>query len=292
LRHSQRKRGVAHSHNDALPTDYGINDNTYAFTYPVKQNKQYNAPNSYALAVLDDGVSPATFQNRFPAPVFAAIPSNGILSNPDPSQADFPVPAEFQESQRALAECVCRACLAPAFHPGRGLRGKSRCRFGFSYNLNAPTTVLGGGNASKPLFLKYGRTADANIHWVGMSTHSSALQVKLNRRFTNGLAITTAYTWGKGMSYRTGDDGGLWSYYDQTRGNARTDFDRTQTFAQSYVYDLPFGVGKKWPNRGIDARFLGGWQVNWILMIVTGTPLTFGANGGVLNTPGTPQTSD
>src|SRR5207342_2836714 len=33
-------------------------DNTYAYNYPVKQNKQYNNLNSFGVAVLDDGVTP------------------------------------------------------------------------------------------------------------------------------------------------------------------------------------------------------------------------------------------
>jgi hypothetical protein len=42
----------------------------------------------------------------------------------------------------------------------------------------------------------------------------------------------------------------------------------------------------------VTARTLGGWQVNGILSILSGTPLTFSANGGTLNTPGTPATAD
>ncbi|HWC96141.1 MAG TPA: TonB-dependent receptor [Candidatus Sulfopaludibacter sp.] len=267
-------------------------DNTYAFNYPIKQNKQYNAPNSFAVAVLDNGVTPATFQNGFPAPTFAAIPTTGILTNPDPSQADFVVPQNFKNPNVQSWNIAVQRALPQHFTLDVAYVGNHGVDSVVTYNLNEPTTVLGGGNASKPLFIKYGRTADTTIFFVGMSTHYNSLQVKLNRRFTNGLAITTSYTFGKGMSYQTGDDGGLWTYFDQRRSYARTDFDRTHTFAQSYVYELPFGVGKKWWKQGIVARVAGGWQVNAVFLAMTGTPMTFGANGGVLNTPGTPQTAD
>jgi hypothetical protein len=94
------------------------------------------------------------------------------------------------------------------------------------------------------------------------------------------------------MSFQTGDDGNIWTYINPRRSYARNDFDRHQTFVQSYVYDLPFGVGRKWLNHGIAAKALGGWQVNGILTLMTGLPMTFAANGSTLNTPGSPQTAD
>jgi len=61
---------------------------------------------------------------------------------------------------------------------------------------------------------------------------------------------------------------------------------------QSYVYDLPFGMGRKFLNQGVAAKILGGWQVNGILTLMTGLPMTFNANGTSLNTPGATQTAD
>lgn len=267
-------------------------DNTYAQNYPVKQNKQYNAPLNFGPAVLDDGVSPATFQNGFPAPTYAAIPSSGIISNPDPKQADFVIPKNFKNPEIQSWNIAIARSLPGNFTLDVAYVGNHGVDSVVQYNLNLPTTVLGGGNNSRPMFAQFGRTADTTIYFVGMSTHYNALQTKLNRRFRNGLAITTSYTYSKGMGYQTGDDGGLWSYYAQRRSYARNDFDRTQTFVQSYVYDLPFGVGKKMLNHGLAARALGGWQINAIFTAITGTPMTFGANGGTLNTPGTPATAD
>ena len=94
------------------------------------------------------------------------------------------------------------------------------------------------------------------------------------------------------MSFQTGDDGGIWNYIYPRRSYARTDFDRHQTFVQSWVYDLPFGVGKKWLNHGLAAKTIGGWQINSIITLMTGTPMTFGASGSSLNTPGASQTAD
>src|SRR5262249_15431103 len=94
------------------------------------------------------------------------------------------------------------------------------------------------------------------------------------------------------MSFQTGDDGGIWTYINPRRSYTRTDFDRHQTFVQSYVYDLPFGKGRRWLHDGIVAKALGGWQGNGILNLMTGLPMIFTANGSQLNTPGSPQTAD
>ena len=103
--------------------------------------------------------------------------------------------------------------------------------------------------------------------------------------------MTTAYTWGKGMSYQGGDDGGLSFYVDPQRSYARNDYDRTQTFVQSYVYDLPVGPGKRWLRSGPLANVLGGWRVSGILTLMTGSPFTIGG-GSALNTPGSSQTAN
>jgi hypothetical protein len=158
------------------------------------------------------------------------------------------------------------------------------------YNLNAATTA-GGGNASLPQFAAYGRTAGTTLYWQGFSNMYNAMQVKLNRRFASGLTLTTSYTWGKGMGYQGGDDGGMFDYVHPRRGYARNDYDRTQTFVQSYVYDLPFGPGQKWLRSGVVGNIVGGWRATGILTLMTGTPLTIGG-GSALNTPGSTQTAN
>jgi hypothetical protein len=169
--------------------------------------------------------------------------------------------------------------------------GNHGVRNATQYNWNVPTqaSLIGKGNAGRP---EFPRTADSVQYFAGYSSMYNGLQIKLNRRMTNGLSIITSYTWGKGMSFQTGDDGQLWNYIDPRRSYARIDQDRTHTFNQSYVYELPFGPGKKWLNSGFPSKTLGGWQVNGILTLMTGLPMTFLADGAQLNTPGATQSAD
>ena len=94
------------------------------------------------------------------------------------------------------------------------------------------------------------------------------------------------------MGFQSGDDGGLAFYINQQRNYARNDYDRTLTFVQSYVYDLPFGPHKRWLQSGLAGNIFGNWRVNGILTLMSGTPLNLTASGSSLNAPGNTQTPD
>src|ERR1017187_6183249 len=268
-------------------------DNTYTYNFPVKQNNQYSlGANAYAPGVTPAGVF--SMASGFPPPQLAVIPSNGIITNPSLTQSDIVVPLNYKNPDVQSWNFSVQRSLPLHFTLDMAYVGNHGVRTSATYNLNVPTTMdqAGTGVNGRPEYQQFKRTADTTLYFAGYSSMYNGLQVKVNRRFTNGLAITTAYTMARGMSFQTGDDGGIWNYINPRRSYARTDFDRHQTFVQSYVYDLPFGVGKKWLNHGLAAKTLGGWQINSILTLMTGTPMTFAASGSSLNTPGSSQTAD
>src|ERR1019366_7061020 len=57
------------------------------------------------------------------------------------------------------------------------------------------------------------------------------------------------------------------------------------TFVQSYVYQLPFGKGKHFLNGASRAAdmVIGGWQLEGILTVMTGTPFTVTYSSSYLN---------
>jgi hypothetical protein len=292
--------GVSYRLNNAtvIRAGFGVSytpfpDNTYAYNFPVKQNNQYSlGANAYA-----PGVTPAgTFSmaSGFPAPQLAVIPANGIITNPSLTQNNIVIPLNYKNPNVQSWNISVQRSLPLHFTMDVAYVGNHGVRTSATYNLNVPTdpSQMGIGVNGRPEYQQFKRTADTSLYFAGYSSMYHGLQVKINRRFYNGLAVTTAYTLARGMAFQTGDDGNIWNYIYPRRSYARTDFDRHQTFVQSWVYDLPFGVGRKWLNRGIVAKTLGGWQINSILTLMTGTPMTFGANGSSLNTPGASQTAD
>jgi hypothetical protein len=110
------------------------------------------------------------------------------------------------------------------------------------------------------------------------------LQVKFDKRFSGGFGLTTAYTYSKSMGYQS-EDSGIDFYINPRRNWRRLDFDRTHFFTQSYIYELPFGKGKKYLQSGVAGAVLGGWQLNGVLQIATGAPIDFAGTNAILNAP-------
>ncbi|HEY3443353.1 MAG TPA: TonB-dependent receptor [Paludibaculum sp.] len=266
-------------------------DNSYAYNYPVRANNAFNpAVATYGAAVLPDG-STATFQKGFPAPILVPIPTNGIITNPDKNSNYFVVNQDFKNPHVISWNFAIQRQLPWHFALDTAYIGNHSVNTVMNYNMNA-ATVVGKGNLGQPQFGPFGRTASTNILYAGYSSMYHAFQMKLDRRFSTGLSVTTAYTFSKGMAFQQGDDGGAMFNINFRRNYARNDFDRTQTFVQSYIYDLPFGKGKKWLNSGLASTVIGGWRMNGILTLMTGTPLNFSASGNGLNAPGNSQTPD
>lgn len=264
-------------------------DNSYAYNFPVRANNAFNpAVASFGPAVLPNGQT-ATFENGFPAPILPAIPSNGIIVNPAVTTNYFVVNQNFKNPYVESWNAAIQQTLPWRFVLDLAYVGNHSVDTVVNYNLNA-ATVVGLGNKGLPEFNSFGRTANTNLLFAGYSSSYHALQAKFDRRFLNGLATTTAYTFGKGMGFQNGDDGGLAFYINQRRNYARNDFDRTHTFVQSFVYDLPFGRGKRLVSSGLAGTLLGGWRVSTFMTIMSGLPLYFSANATSLLAPGNTQT--
>jgi hypothetical protein len=274
-------------------------DNNYAYNFPVRANNAFNpAVASFGPAVFSDGVTPATFENGFPTPNLPVVPSNGVITSSTSTAAAavlksnlFVVNPNFKNPYVESWNLAIQRSLPWRFVLDVAYVGNHGVDSVVNYNLNA-ATVVGLGNNGLPEFGPFGRTASTSLLFAGYSSSYHALQMKFDRRFSGGFAATTAYTFGKGMGFQTSDDGGLAFYINQRRNYARNEYDRTHTFVQSIVYDLPFGKGKRLVPSGVGAAILGGWRVSSFLTLMTGLPLYFNASGTSLRAPFNTQTPD
>jgi carboxypeptidase family protein len=152
--------------------------------------------------------------------------------------------------------------------------------------------------AAPPCYLN-----DVRIFEGRANADYDSLQAKLEKRYSMGIVGTLAYTW----SHARDNSSGLFGNPGEQRGNVggpinafnfnadRSDssLDHRHTFVSSFLWDLPFGKGKKYAG-GVNEmtdKFIGGWQWNVVLSGTTGTHFTVGTNGIPSNLVGAPYSN-
>ncbi len=149
------------------------------------------------------------------------------------------------------------------------------------------------GQALRP----YPQYLDVTEEWGphGIARFQS-LQLKLTKRYSNGLTLLAFYTWSKNMTNVEGGpidlgptDGSI-QYPGNRAGEVSVSTDGpAHVFAASGTYELPFGTGKKYLNRtGILSRAAGGWRVTVYCRYTGGLPLAI-ASGNPLAVFGYPN---
>ena len=134
------------------------------------------------------------------------------------------------------------------------------------------------------------RGANENL---GSSTYHS-FQLKAENRFSHGIWFLGAYTASKLLTNADSVQSAatLWSGahgsispFERQRNKGLAEDDTPQILSLSLIYQLPFGIGRRFVNRsgGVD-KLLGGWQVSSTFRVTSGTPLFF--RSAACNVPG------
>jgi hypothetical protein len=117
-------------------------------------------------------------------------------------------------------------------------------------------------------------------HFAGVSTTSSggftwyhSLQLRVERRFSQGYTLQVSYTWSKFMEAIE-----KLNPTDLQPHHVISPQDRPQRIVMSGIYELPFGAGKRWlsSGKGVWNLFFGGWSVQGIFQGQSGPPIGFG----------------
>ncbi|MFI5057772.1 MAG: carboxypeptidase regulatory-like domain-containing protein [Candidatus Acidiferrales bacterium] len=173
---------------------------------------------------------------------------------------------------------------------GPGTFGETNAIFGFdSFCFPTCLQLPGQPNGGLP-FQFYNPQFTALYAWssIGKSSYNAA-QVILRSRPTHGLQMDFNYAFSQSLDVcsdaeRVPAFGGLcavintWAPF-QLR--APSDFDARHQLNSNWVYDMPFGQGRKFGhdwNRFEDS-LLGGWQVAGLLRWTSGFPFSIGPGG-------------
>jgi hypothetical protein len=128
-----------------------------------------------------------------------------------------------------------------------------------------------------------GRRPNPNIGDVSMvkaldPSNYHGLNVKLNKRFSTGLSILAGYTYSKVMGIGGalfGDQSRLQDQRNRRGEFAALEFNQTQRLTAGWIYELPFGKGKRLANvSGPAGAVVSGWSFQGLYTAHTGFPLT------------------
>jgi hypothetical protein len=114
----------------------------------------------------------------------------------------------------------------------------------------------------------------------GENASYNSLSVKVTRNLANGLSFLTGYTFSKAIDDSSGirtlgsDPLFPQNSYCLSCDKGLSIFDQRQRFVTSILYELPFGKGRKFFNGGFADKVIGGWQLNSIITVASGFPLT------------------
>jgi outer membrane receptor protein involved in Fe transport len=129
------------------------------------------------------------------------------------------------------------------------------------------------------------------------SSHYNSLQVKLEKRFSGGFYGLVSYTLSKTISSASDNTQrgalewsgvqGVISPFEQERNEVIAVNDSPHVLSAAFVYELPFGQGKKYMDQpGLANVFVGGWQMSTIFRYSSGFPIFFRVQGTSCNVPG------
>lgn len=108
------------------------------------------------------------------------------------------------------------------------------------------------------------------------SGHSSyhAVVLKLDKRFSRGFAARGSYVLSKPIadadSYNAGN--AAMDHYNRSLEKSIGQYDQTHNLKASYVWEMPFGRGRRWLTKGVGAGVLGDWRFSGVHLAQSGTP--------------------
>jgi outer membrane receptor protein involved in Fe transport len=236
---------------------------------------QLNPPAGGSLTVTNNALNPiATIQNPVPRELYPENPIfNVVTLPPDRKRRN----AYIQNwNAQVSREITSNDALEVGWVGSKGTFVDTSLNH---FNNPAPS-LIPFTQARRP-YPQFGRirmmVADGN-------TLFHSLQARYEHRFSHGLSLTGAYTWGHLIddTAQTINRGGCGCQDPRNRGRAEradsTD-DIRHRLVLGYVWEIPWGKGLSAAPRAV----LGGWQLGGILTLQSGSPFNVTQSGDSQN---------
>jgi hypothetical protein len=127
-----------------------------------------------------------------------------------------------------------------------------------------------------PAFTRVRKTTNGSDSWY------NALQLSLQKRFSSNYQFQVSYSYSKSIDTASGKASSDWgniqtlpqNYYDIKQQRAVSAFHMMHAVTANYSWELPYFQGMG----GVVEGLLGGWTLNGIMTITSGTPFTIEIN--------------
>jgi hypothetical protein len=141
----------------------------------------------------------------------------------------------------------------------------------WQYNVLRIETVQTNRGGRQDL-LPYPKYGDLTGHDERANSTYHSLQLSAEKRFSKGLLFLASFTWSKMIDDTEDNFGSVYPMdpYNQHLEKGLSQAHIPKRFVASAVYDLPFGKGKRFQQKGPLSHIVGGWQLSGILAMQAG----------------------
>ncbi len=166
-----------------------------------------------------------------------------------------------------------------------------------NYALPGPGNINSRRRYTSTIFpgtdIEVGPLSAMNRHEFNGNSLFHSMQARLEKRFSSGFTFLGAYVFGRTIGDVPGFSGsgnspnsGIQNPLDRRAERSLDNQHRKHSFTASYVYELPFGRGRKFgPDMHSALNFIaGGWSVAGIHSIASGRPFGLSVRGNPANT--------
>ena len=150
-----------------------------------------------------------------------------------------------------------------------------------------------GPISARQPFPQYG--GPFSFSWNEAPGSYNALQAQLQKTLSNGLFFLASYTWSKSLDWQSDPYvNSEPNFYNLSGDLGPSDYNRTNMFVLSGVYQLPIGRGKAFLGNanGLVQAVAGNWSLGTIITLNSGAPFNVLAGADVANTGGPNQRAE
>jgi hypothetical protein len=268
---------------------FGINTDGSYFTgtvqsYPAVASAQYQGANSYSAAgSLTTGI-PAFTAPNITSPYSALPVQYGASISP----------THYKRSYIENYNLIVEHDFGKGITAQVGYIATHGVDLNYGINLNA--AAPGTGKAGQPFYAKFGNSSSIGESLPFGSSSYNGLQAQL-KRIAGRETFGVNYTYAKALDFEDVapniNRALLFNYLPAiSRNYGPAGFDISHNLQTFGTVMAPFGGDGRWLKTGVAGYVAGGWQINWVISRLSGTPFTVTASTTSLNAPGNSQVAN